>query len=85
MATKTEKKSISERGMHLEAAHERQQNSNIHAGKMVVVGEIKNENGETEKIMTEIGSRCRLCGNRVRGLNHINGAYHKGNVPKHSR
>jgi len=65
---------ISERGMFLEQAHQRQQNSNVNTGMDVVI---------TEDIRVKIGQRCPTCKRRVRGLNHVNGAHHRGMVFRH--
>lgn len=67
-------KVISERGMQLEQAHQRQQGSNINAGMEVVI---------TEDIRVKVGQRCPICKKRVRGLNHVNGNHHKGLVARH--
>ena len=69
-------KVLTDRGVHLEQANQRQQGSNIHTGKMADGG---------EGIRIQIGSRCPSCGKRVRGLNHVNGDHHRGIVKKHTR
>lgn len=71
-------KVLSERGIHLEQAHQRQQGINIHTGKTVVIGQ--NDNGED--ITVQIGHRCPKCRKRVRGLNHAEGAHHNGGVTR---
>lgn len=69
-------KVLSDRGEHLDQAHQRQHRSNICAGETVVV------DGDTR---IEIGQQCPTCKRRVRGHNHVNGDHHKGTVKRHTR
>ena len=68
-------KVLTERGLHLEKAHQAQQNSNVRTGQPVAI---------TDDIRVEIGQQCPVCNKRVRGPNHIEGDHHKGTVPKRS-
>jgi len=72
---------LSDRGVHLEQAHHRQQGSNVHHGEPIVIG----QDDEGKDIVVKVGQRCPVCQKRIRGLNHLEGAHHAGNVPKHSR
>lgn len=72
-AKNIEHKVLSDRGVFLERAHQRQQSSNINAGMEVVVG---------EDVRVKIGQRCPVCNKRVRGPNHVNGTHHKGTVAR---
>jgi len=76
---------ISERGLYLERAQLAQQNSNIHHGEDVVVGQETAEDGNTKDILVKVGNKCPSCHKRVRGPNHANGIHHRGLVRKHNR
>lgn len=76
MAKQTPHKVLSDRGLNLERANQAQQNSNINSGKVIVVG---------EDVRVEIGQQCPVCKKRVRGLNHAEGAHHKGTVNRRTR
>lgn len=66
---------LSDRGVHLAQAHQRQQNSNIRTGQLVIVG---------DNIRVEIGQRCPVCKKRVRGPNHVSGDHHRGIITRRS-
>lgn len=74
-------KILSDRGVHLQQVHQRQQGSNIHTGEMVVIG----QDDKGKDIIATVGQRCPICNKRIRGLNHTEGAHHQGNVPRCSR
>lgn len=69
-------KVLSDRGVFLEQAHDRQQCSSIGFGQKVVVGQ--NDNGED--IVVTQGQKCPSCRMRVRGPDHVNGMHHRGTV-----
>ncbi len=71
-------KVLSDRGVFLEKAHQATASSSIHYGRSVVVC----QNGCGDDIIVKIGQRCPSCRRRVRGPNHVNGAHHRGVVPK---
>jgi len=80
-------KVMSDRGVHLAQAHQRQYNANIRLQRsrlnttQVVIGQ--DENGDD--IRVEFGSICPKCKMRVRGPNHASGMHHRGVVPRQSR
>jgi len=74
-------KVLSPRGEWLERANVARQNSNINNGAPIVIG----QDDEGKDIVVKVGQRCPVCKKRIRGLNHLEGAHHTGNVPKHSR
>ncbi len=74
-------KILSARGNHLIASQVASQCSSLSYGKSAVVG----QNGDGEDIVVKIGQHCPKCRFRVRGMNHAEGAHHKGIVHKHSR
>jgi len=83
MAKKIENKAslckvLSDRGVHLEHVHNARQCSSVHYGKNIVIGQ--DDNGKD--ILAPIGSRCRVCGMRIRGFDHTSGAHHNKRVPK---
>ncbi len=74
-------KVLSDRGVHLEQMHQKQQDSNIRHGQPVVIGQ--NDNGDN--VIVNIGQKCPKCKRSVRGPNHANGEHHLGIVPKCGR
>jgi len=72
---------ISARGLILEAAHNMQQGSNVHAGTSAVIG----QDADGKDIRVKIGSRCPKCQRRVRSPNHAEGMHHRGTVKSCSR
>jgi hypothetical protein len=72
---------LSDRGIHLEQAHQRQSRTNCNFGLKVVIGQ--DDNGGD--IVIIIGSKCPKCRFTVRGINHAIGAHHKGTVTRHTR
>jgi hypothetical protein len=74
-------KVLSPRGEWLERANAASQNINIHNNTQIVI----RQDDEGKDIVVKVGQRCPVCKKRIRGLNHLDGAHHAGNVPKHSR
>lgn len=72
---------LSDRGVHLGQAHERQQNSNIRHGQPVVIG----QNDDGADIVVKIGQKCPVCNKRVRGVNHTGGDHHRKTVKRCGR
>lgn len=72
---------LSDRGVHLEQMHQKQQYSNIRHGQSVVI--YQNDNGDN--VIVKIGQKCPKCNKRVRGPNHAQGAHHLGTVKKCGR
>lgn len=67
---------LSDRGVHLEQAHQRHQGSNILAGTVVKI---------SEKVSVKVGEICPVCKKKVRGIDHVNGIHHRGLVKRHTR
>lgn len=71
---------LSDRGVNLEQAHLRQQDSRVGSRTAVIIQDtIGND------ISVALGQKCPVCKMRVRGKNHASGAHHRGTVKKCSR
>ena len=71
-----EHKVLSDRGVHLEQAHQRQGSSSLGFGQKIIIG----ENDNNEDIVVTQGQKCPKCKMRVRGPNHVDGTHHRGIV-----
>ena len=74
-------KVLTDRGVYLEQRHTATQNSSIHHGKSAVIG----QKDDGSDIVAKIGQKCPNCRFRVRGVNHAEGAHHRGMVHQGSR
>ena len=75
------RKVFSDRGLHLEKSSIAQQNSNIHHGEKVLIG----QDAQGQPMFVKVGEECPKCRKRVRGLNHVNGDHHRGIVSRRNR
>ena len=69
---------LSDRGVHLEQASQRQHQGSLGFGQPIIVG----TNTDGENIIVNQGQKCPRCNKRVRGPNHAEGDHHKGISPQ---
>ena len=67
---------LSDRGVHLEQAHLRHENSDILDGVSVRI---------TDDITVKVVETCPVCKKKVRGINHAEGIHHRGVVKRRTR